>query len=661
VTAALSITVARHAVPRGPDELSPLQHRILHDPAPVRVFSAPTGAGKSHAFIKAASEGRRVLFIVPTRRLAQNLAQDAADAMAKLSPPVLDAVGIWSSDERVRQQAINPNYRPWRARLLQVQAIDTTRFIVATPESVALMLLGYASAGQGADPFGAAALNQYFDHIVFDEFHTIDPRGFGLCAFVARLCAFVATGPRVTFLSATPIGILPVLTELAVSADAISVATETVVEDPPSGDTLGLRVLHGDVRLCFVTEPDLVALLAAHEAEIRACIARGKQLVVILDSLAELHAHRAALAALFDGLGIPPARRLAVNSIDDAATGGQDGLFTADRNADPRGFDVLLTTSAIEMGVTFRAGMIVMDPGHDAGSFVQRVGRVARGDEPGLVVVRRDPAREGRRGWLRTLLLELAGEPPDRPMRVSRFLELALRSARTRFETPPGLLEADAPPAEFRAMPQRATWAACLFWYALERRRPSYARGQKDVLHQLAPGKVRTVAALLRAVQGKPGDVHFGAEWTSRFVRQAETLRDIAPSVAVKEPGRLLGKVPLAFLDRYPVLLAFPLLADEKGGWTLVLDRPLHALLAGAESTFAPKTRVVLLPDGQSRTVSVAEAAPEAIRAMQGLLAAPGTSAALASRLEAAIVLVRLSGLVPGEEAAVPAGGVGLV
>ncbi len=117
VTATLCVIVARHAVPRGPDGLSPLQHRILHDPAPVRVFSAPTGAGKSHAFIKAASEGRRVLFIVPTRRLAQNLAQDAADEMAQLSQPVLDAVGLWSSDERVRQQAIDPNLPPLAGRV----------------------------------------------------------------------------------------------------------------------------------------------------------------------------------------------------------------------------------------------------------------------------------------------------------------------------------------------------------------------------------------------------------------------------------------------------------------------------------------------------------------------------------------------------------------
>jgi hypothetical protein len=39
------------------------------------------------------------------------------------------------------------------------------------------------------------------------------------------------------------------------------------------------------------------------------------------------------------------------------------------------------------MGVTFHAGMMVIQPGHSVASFVQRIGRVARGDEPGRVVV----------------------------------------------------------------------------------------------------------------------------------------------------------------------------------------------------------------------------------------------------------------------------------
>ncbi len=77
-----------------------------------------------------------------------------------------------------------------------------------------------------------------------------------MCVCGAALRLRRHEGARATFLSATPISIVPVLAALAVPADAIAIATETVIEDPPPGNTPGLRVLHGDVRLYFVPEPD---------------------------------------------------------------------------------------------------------------------------------------------------------------------------------------------------------------------------------------------------------------------------------------------------------------------------------------------------------------------------------------------------------------------
>jgi CRISPR-associated endonuclease/helicase Cas3 len=44
----LDFTILRHCVTRSSDGLSPLQARILEDPAAVRIFSAPTSAGKSY-------------------------------------------------------------------------------------------------------------------------------------------------------------------------------------------------------------------------------------------------------------------------------------------------------------------------------------------------------------------------------------------------------------------------------------------------------------------------------------------------------------------------------------------------------------------------------------------------------------------------------------
>ena len=64
--------VPRHGVAIGADGLSRMQSALLHTTAPLALASAPTGAGKSYVYRRALERGERVLFVVPTRRLAQN-------------------------------------------------------------------------------------------------------------------------------------------------------------------------------------------------------------------------------------------------------------------------------------------------------------------------------------------------------------------------------------------------------------------------------------------------------------------------------------------------------------------------------------------------------------------------------------------------------------
>jgi CRISPR-associated endonuclease/helicase Cas3 len=69
--------------------------------------------------------------------------------------------------------------------------------------------------------------------------------------------------------------------------------------------------------------------------------------------------------------------RFAINSTDDSSIATSVPASRLGR----------VTTSSVEMGVTFRTGMMVMQSGHSAASFVQHIGRVARGNEPGRVFV----------------------------------------------------------------------------------------------------------------------------------------------------------------------------------------------------------------------------------------------------------------------------------
>jgi CRISPR-associated endonuclease/helicase Cas3 len=347
----LDFNILRHCVTRGSDGLSPLQARILEDPTPVRVFSAPTSAGKSYSLLRAAGRGQRVLFIVPTRRLAQNLAKDARAMLDCETRPT--RVAVWSSDETARPRQIDTTVQVARVRARQVMSYgEPIVFIVATPESVASMLLRNTRPGHGGNPFAIAELVLGFDHIVFDEFHSIEARGFGLCALVALACAATPNAARTTFLSATPIDVLPVLAALGLDRSQVAQGAEKVVTTTVC-DNQHLRTLYGDVHVTFVTQPDIVELVEQHADWVRACFAAQRQLIVILDSRDELLAAKDRFATLFDRLGVPAEKRLAINSIDDNTIRTQpDGRFVSNRAAEPTDFQVLLATSSIEMGVT---------------------------------------------------------------------------------------------------------------------------------------------------------------------------------------------------------------------------------------------------------------------------------------------------------------------
>ena len=78
----MALTIARHCVAQLDNGLSPLQQALLEEPRRIRIVDAPTGAGKTYAFQQALRNGKRILFIVPTRRLAQNIAASLINDLA---------------------------------------------------------------------------------------------------------------------------------------------------------------------------------------------------------------------------------------------------------------------------------------------------------------------------------------------------------------------------------------------------------------------------------------------------------------------------------------------------------------------------------------------------------------------------------------------------
>lgn len=516
----MAVIISRHCVAQREDGLSPLQAALIEDKsAPIRVVSAPTGAGKSYAFLEAVNRGQRVLLLVPTRRLARNLAaslvKTLADRPGWSKTRAEKAVAFWSSEQRLALREQGERRPIAGIRLQQMEGLTPLgegELIVAIPETVSHLLVQRRLEKDQAGK-GVFDLLDAFDHIVFDEFHTIEARGFGLAGLFCRLVAEGYGRARVSFLSATPVDLSRVFQQLDISPQQVAYLQETLV---PEG-----RPLHGDVALHWSDAPGLPEILAQEQDAVLAEVRGGRQVVIIYDALADLERDLPRLSKRFRQWGLDPGQVLVINSIRDSAAGGTLSCgFASGRSRNPDDYDILIATASVEVGITFRdARLLLMEPGFSPLNFLQRYGRAARRGSDGRVVVRAGQNKRDRLPWLRKLvrwLDEHAGQRQD--------IEALTR-----------VLAGETAGRYFGSLPQRAAACCGVYWQLLlnhpSNRGPRYNRlldAQPEISKKIF-GLLKQVEALAETPECRP---HV-TDWIEQFKDQAACLRAIGTKVTV--------------------------------------------------------------------------------------------------------------------------------
>lgn len=530
----MDLTILRHCVAKGPNGLSPLQHELLNNDHPVRVADAPTGAGKSYAFQRALiDQDARILFIVPTRRLAQNLAGALVQELVDADWPkqrAEGAVALWSSDQTLAlKEAGVVNISGYRLRQMQelTPGSRNGEMIVAVPEVVSALLVRRTPQA-GSSGVGVFDLLDDFDHIVFDEFHTIEERGFGLAAVFARLLTVERESgvrgygsAKLSFLSATPLDLLPTLQQVGVPREHVAVLREDLVDDG--------RPLHGDVVLALEQASSLSELILKHLPEIATEMKENRQVVAIFDSVANLERDLTALARKLAEGGIDLSRVLVINSIRDSVRRGltEAGLAFG-RKQNPHDFDLILATASVEMGVTFRqANFMLMEPGMEPMNFLQRYGRAARRGEDGRVILRLDSAKQMRSSWLRGLKSFLDEHDGER-VGIEALADVLSRAAQAAGTGP-------LAPGTFGQLSKRAGFCAGLYWNVLMAH-PSYSKHRRDHLFRHRPDACKTLYRLeqdVRRLETQPGCKEHVDRWLKLFREQAFDLRSIEPRIRV--------------------------------------------------------------------------------------------------------------------------------
>lgn len=557
----MELTIKRHCVAVLENGLSPLQQQLLHEPKRIRIVDAPTGAGKTYAFIKALLEGSRILFIVPTRRLAQNIAASVINDLIKAgwsSTLAEQKLAVWSSDQTaiLREQGVE-HIRGLRVRQIQQltpRLQGTSEMIVAVPEVVSQLLLrGHPERPQtgldkGQAGFSVLDVLEYFDHIVFDEFHTIEARGFGLAALFAKLASVTTEintlgygRAKVSLLSATPLNIKPTLQALGVPDTEIAELKEVLTEEAND------RALHGDVRLVLQEQSTMPALVAEYLNVIQNAVAQQQQVVLIYNALADLRRDLPLLLSHFQTIDIPANQVLVINSIDDS-TQQSHQRYQSGRQQNPDNFAILIATASVEMGVTFRAAnVMLMESGFAPMNFLQRYGRAARRGEDGLVVVRLDNALLERQPWLRALQTWVSTHQ-NQAVSILELSQVLSYEAQQNFQG-----EAVSNTSlYFGSLPQQAIYTSGLYWQLLIRH-PSSSKHRKDHLLQHQPDSSKWVYSKLRQLEPLLQDSLYAKpakQWQTLLFMQAMQLRDIGKRILVIEADGRELQVDRVWLER---------------------------------------------------------------------------------------------------------------
>ena len=552
--------IPAHSVPTRASGLSPMQERVLCSESFVRLVSAPTGTGKSYAFLRAVlNKNKHVLFIVPTKRLLQNLRDDACDQARKKWREKgweESRIEVWIERQIIEWSGNQPAaaaQSPMATRAgqaLDPNAYSSGRIIFAIPEVVVRMLSGIRITGAGViNPFFYL---RTFDHIVFDEFHTIDDRAFGLACLLSLLAVRERRG-KVSLLSATPIDVTHTLKKIGIDPKEIDLISEKIVPGHPPGH----RPIHGEVTLvlrkCTLVESVRTSIGAVHAA-----IAANRNVIIVYDSLNRLKQADSEIRQIFADAGLKTARVLLINSIDDSER-ELDESRRGRRYADPRKYDVLICTSSMENGVTFRSSLMFTEIGFGAASLVQRAGRVSRGRDSGQVFI--SLPEDLRNRYSRARKIAQVIEKHDQ-LDVESFTKHLLSDERRRLQ--PTRKEAGADfEAEnsdidfFRRVSWRGAYWAALFVVAIQHEKMKVQREAKKRLSEISPRLVKFVAAKINEILSVeivnnylPRQSQPHKQWVNALLTRALTYRDIGATITVVDPDGTRRDVTESFLRR---------------------------------------------------------------------------------------------------------------
>lgn len=339
------------------------------------IVTAPTGTGKSYAFPfpvinakkspKPFDEGRiRGLIVLPTNALIDELSENFSKTypflnVKKITGRTLDELAVKGFD---RWSKINELCK------------GNTDLVITNPDIINYAMHGgyHQNAWQNTGRNNFYNFLEYFGYIIFDEYHLYDEAQIAnLLTLVYLREIFLQENNKIKFffVSATPEKSLKDL--LINKGYQVEEIIENIVEEENHS-----RAIHGLINVEFCSPLNQKVPINEYRSEIKNIIDSGKRVLIVLDKLNEVQLLSDDLAAqfpesvIYQSTGYTPKTENQQQKINEA--------------------NIIVATNKAEVGVNYNVEYCIMQPGKYYQNFVQRFGRVARGDLEGKVVVSLD-------------------------------------------------------------------------------------------------------------------------------------------------------------------------------------------------------------------------------------------------------------------------------
>ncbi|MFW5982943.1 MAG: type I-D CRISPR-associated helicase Cas3' [bacterium] len=337
------------------------------------VITAPTGTGKSYAFpfpvlesqqkgsFGGLRQGKRGLVVLPTNALIDELHENFSD-MYK------NEISIGKITGKHLNEIHKKGFDRWTGILEIAQSKD---LIITNPDIINYAMHG----GYHKRYWGKTGRNDFhnfldfFDYIIFDEYHLYDEAQIAnilTLTYMRELFSRENHKIKYLFVSATPEkGLQEVLKDFRHEHTEI---IEEIVSDKEKA-----RAIHGKLDVEIHHARNYTQLIESKYNEIETEIKAGGKVLVIFDTLAELMQFSRTIS----------------NQFPDYIIVQSTGYAAEDENQNEKikTANIILATNKAEVGVNYGVEYAIMQPGMFYGNFVQRFGRVARGDLDGKIIV----------------------------------------------------------------------------------------------------------------------------------------------------------------------------------------------------------------------------------------------------------------------------------